>query len=405
MPKPPFKPVVGSRCTDLGAGTLREESLPTPDGGVYVHIPFCSAICPYCDFAVRKDDTVLRQRYVQHLLRETQLWSKPDAVLDSLYLGGGTPSALSEEQLSRLSTALEEHLPLSSRASRTLEANPEDVTRDSVTLWRDLGFSGVSLGVQSFDDDALKFLGRRHRGRAARQAVDRVLGEGFAWVSVDLIYGLPGQSLEDWRRKLRSAARLGVPHLSCYELTVHEGTPFHRWQQRGSLELPDEERRAAFFFATHGLLSELGYEGYEVSNFALSSRYRSHHNSKYWRQAPYLGLGMGAHSFDGRRRWWNERRLDGYGEKLTRGALPVAGVETLDSERLVLEALILGLRTVEGIDLESLSYRYGHDLAQLRQAEIERSVAAGLLVEQEGFLRPTLRGRAVAESLALELSP
>jgi oxygen-independent coproporphyrinogen III oxidase len=363
--------------------------------GLYLHIPFCSAICPYCDFAVLTGGPERRERFTEHLISEVGLWSgdaESFGGIDTVYFGGGTPSALSSEQLGRIVEAARVSLPVQENAWIFLEANPEDVTPESVRAWRALGIRTLSLGIQSFDAEALAFLGRRHSSEQARRSVELARAAGFHTVAFDLIYGLPGQTVDDWRRTLETAVALEPDHLSCYQLTIHEETPFGFRLARGKMSEAPEEIQADLFLLTHTFLREAGLPGYEVSNFARSPEHRSRHNRKYWDHTPYLGLGPSAHSFSGMRRWWNERKIKPYEARIDAGERPVAGSEELTAEDLALEALMLGLRTAEGIDLKELRQRYGVDLMI---PEME-----GLLNLEDGRLVPTLEGWAVADTLA-----
>ncbi len=371
--------------------------------GLYLHIPFCSAICPYCDFAVLTGGPERRRRFVDHLVSEISLWSPERSAfesIDTVYFGGGTPSALAPEDLARTLTALRESLSVHEDVEVFFEANPEDVTAESVRAWRDLGVRFLSLGIQSFDADALKFLGRRHTPEQARRSVEIAREAGFDTISIDLIYGLPDQPFEVWRRTLEEAVALAPDHLSCYQLTFHEGTPFGARLARGKMSELPEEAQAKLFLFTHEFLRGHGYPGYEVSNFARSPAHRSRHNQKYWRHVPYLGLGPSAHSFSGTRRWWNERKLKAYEARLDAGEKPVAGTEELTRQDLALEALMLGLRTAEGIDLDDFERRHGADLRKSDEPLVERLVTEGLLRLEENALVPTLAGLAVTDSMA-----
>lgn len=364
--------------------------------GLYLHIPFCSAICPYCDFAVLTGGPERRERFTDHLVSEIGLWSgdaEPFRGIDTVYFGGGTPSALSPEQLGRIVGSVKAGLPVVEDPWIFLEANPEDVTPESVRVWRELGVRTLSLGIQSFDSEALAFLGRRHSPEQARRSVELAREAGFHTVAFDLIYGLPGQSLENWRRTLETAVALEPDHLSCYQLTIHEGTPFGFRLARGKMSEAPEEAQADLFLLTHTFLREAGLPGYEVSNFARSPEHRSRHNQKYWNHTPYLGLGPSAHSFSGHRRWWNERKIKPYESRIDVREKPIAGSEELAAEDLALEALMLGLRTAEGIDLERFRRRHGVDLEMPERME-------GLLNVEDGRLVPTLEGWAVADTLA-----
>ena len=273
-----------------------------------------------------------RRRFVDHLLAEIALWA-PDrlqfAGIDTIYFGGGTPSALTPDDLARILTVARENLSIQAGAWVSFEANPEDVDTQSVRAWRALGVRFLSLGIQSFDAEALKLLGRRHTPGEARRSFETARAAGFDTISIDLIYGLPDQPFEIWRRTLEAAVALEPDHISCYQLTFHEGTPFGFRLAKGRMhELPEESQGEIFLF-THQFLREHGYPAYEVSNFARSPEHRSRHNQKYWHHVPYLGLGPSAHSFRGNRRWWNERKLGPYEARIAAGERPVAGSEEL----------------------------------------------------------------------------
>jgi len=378
-------------------------SVPSALAGLYIHVPFCASVCPYCDFAVTLAGEERRQAYVAGIVREAAMAAAEGLAFDTVYLGGGTPSALAPGQLAEILGAVKARLQLDEDTWIFLEINPEDVSAASVSAWRELGVRTVSLGVQSFEDHALGFLGRRHTADDARRALDRLRAGGFATVSIDLIYGLPGQTGVSWRRQLEEAAARAVDHLSCYQLTIHEGTRFGRRQAIGELGVAGEPVQAELFLLTHLLLAELGYAGYEVSNFAAAPRHRSRHNLKYWSHAPYLGLGPAAHSFVGRRRFWNHRKLRAWQRALDTGRRPLAESEELGDAELALEAVMLGLRTADGVDLGALRSRYGVDLVGLNRAAIERDCDSGHLVLDGDRLRPTVAGMAIADTLAREL--
>jgi oxygen-independent coproporphyrinogen-3 oxidase len=408
---------VGSRgpgaTLRLGARAAQPAQPGAP--GLYLHIPFCSAICPYCDFSVLKAGVPARKRFVEHLAAEVPLaaraWREPRP-FDTVYFGGGTPSLLPPEDLERVLGACRSQLALATPWI-FLEANPEDVTPDACAAWRALGVRTLSLGVQSFSDDALRFLGRRHGAQQARAAVETAQAAGFDTVSVDLIFGLPGQAPEAWRRELATAVALGPGHLSCYQLTIHPRTRFGVAAKRGQLsELPEEEQ-AVLFELTHRFLADAGLLAYEASNFARSRDHESRHNRKYWDHTPYLGLGPSAHSLaaadandlPGARRWWNELRTPRWERRVAAGERPVEGEESLGPKALATEAVMLGLRTTAGVDLDGLRARYGVDLLAANEALVERLVAEGHLVVRTGpdgdrSLAPTVSGLAVADGMA-----
>jgi oxygen-independent coproporphyrinogen-3 oxidase len=387
-----------------------------PRPGLYLHVPFCSAICPYCDFAVTRGGADRRAAYVEAAVAEAGLWAgrwRAAEAFGTVYLGGGTPSILAAGELERLLAALSRHLPVAPDARLFLEANPEDASPGKLAELRALGVSTLSLGVQSFDPRALKFLGRRHTPEEARRAVEAALGAGFPTVSVDLIFGLPEehQGLGSLEHTLEETVALAPHHVSCYQLTFHEGTPFGRGLARGVIRELPEPAQAAAYERVLEVLTAAGYEPYEVSNFARATPdgadHRSAHNRKYWDHTPYLGLGPGAHSFDGRRRWWNSSDEEAWRRRIAAGERPVAGEETLSDADLALEALMLGLRTAEGVDLGRFRERFGVDLVARNWALVERLVGEGLVEVAEGRLRPTLKGFAVADGLpaGFDLAP
>ena len=372
--------------------------------GLYVHAPFCTSVCPYCDFAVTIAGEERRRAWVEGVVREAEMYSEIGLAFDTVYLGGGTPSSLDPEQLVQIVDSLRRILDVDRQALLFLEVNPEDVNRRNASAWRDLGVRFVSLGVQSFDDADLAFLGRRHSATDARRAAEVVCETGFGTVSIDLIYGLEGRSVNHWRRQLDSALELGVDHLSCYQLTVHEGTVLGRKVANGAVAELGEEGLSNLFFVTHELLADAGFEGYEVSNFASAPAHRSRHNLKYWDHTPYLGLGPSAHSFARGRRWWNRRKLRRWQDAVSDGMKPVEDEERLSDEQLVLEALMLGFRTAEGVDVDRLREGYGFDLLADNWDVVNRLCASSHIEVDGSRLRPTLAGLAIADTLARSFS-
>jgi len=310
--------------------------------------------------------------------------------------------------------ACRSHLALATPAPWIfLEANPEDVTPDACAAWRALGVRTLSLGVQSFSDEALRFLGRRHGAQQARAAVEAAQAAGFDTVSVDLIFGLPGQTAEAWRAELATAVALGPGHLSCYQLTIHPRTRFGVAAKRGQLSEMPEGEQAVLFGLTHSFLADAGFSAYEVSNFAHGRDHESRHNRKYWDHTPYLGLGPSAHSLavadagarPAARRWWNELRTPRWESRVAARERPVEGEEFLGPRALATEAVMLGLRTTAGIDLDAFAARYEVDLLAANEALVARLVAEGRLVVHAGpeggrRLVPTVSGLAVADGMA-----
>ena len=329
--------------------------------GIYIHVPFCESRCAYCDFY---STTLLRHRgaYVDTVCRELQLrlGELQGAPIETIYFGGGTPSTLRIEELSSILTSLR-NFQLSSfnfqLAEITLEANPDDLTEEYVQGLRTLPFNRVSIGIQSFHDRTLKLVGRRHTAQEAIEAVHRCQRMGLTNISIDLMYGLPGETLEDWTYSLEQAIALRVPHISAYHLTYEEGTRLWRMKEQGIVSAIDEEQSIGAFELLREKLLAAGYEHYEISNFALPG-YHSRHNSSYWKGIPYIGVGPGAHSYNGTDRRWNLSSLTDYIATPEDEDVPHE-VEHLTTEERYDERIITELRTARGIDLTSLLADFG----------------------------------------------
>lgn len=361
--------------------------------GLYVHVPFCSGKCMYCDFYSVTDQEPSSE-WADAVLREANLLRGAFGPFDTLYLGGGSPSLLAIQTLETLLTSLRRDLPFLPKTEITLEVNPEDVQADTLSAYRDLGVNRISLGIQSLNQRELAFLGRRHSTSQARRALEYVMEAGFQSVSVDLIYGLPGQEFRCWMETLNSVTRCGPHHISCYELTAHSHTPLGRRVASGRTRLPGENKIAAFFLGTAQRLEEEGFVHYEVSNFARSG-HESRHNRKYWRRVPYLGLGPGAHSFLHPARWWNPSCLETWLQRLQQGQHPAEGQESLTPEQDLLERLWLGFRTRDGLEWSDLNAVVEADRIA---RQLERS---GLVTRSGRRMVSTTRGFLVSDSLPL----
>ncbi len=362
---------------------------------MYVHVPFCRKKCPYCGFYSAVSAASLAPRWIDALEREMALYRERFGPFDTLYIGGGTPTLLSGEDLHRIIDRLRLEFRFAPDVEVTVEANPEDVGPAKLDALICAGVNRVSLGVQSFNDDALAYLKRRHSARQAEEAFRMLRAAGFRNVSVDLMYGFEAQGLTQWLETLSRAVDLGPEHISCYQLTYEEGTSFGKLLARGKISVLSEARESSFFLATSRFLRKHGYSHYEVSNFARSPEYGSRHNLRYWRRMPYLGLGPSAHSFDGRSRWWNVRSVEDYCTRLANGESAVDGAETLSGEQEFLERLMLGLRTQEGISTGMIPdpRKYAKLLDELTKSGIVRITGDRIL--------PTPRGFLVADSLPL----
>jgi oxygen-independent coproporphyrinogen-3 oxidase len=373
--------------------------------GIYLHVPFCRSKCLYCDFRSRPPAPGEIDRYLRALQTEIRLRAS-DRPVASLYIGGGTPSFIGGARLSAAIDAVRSAFRLAPDCEITVEANPSDVTDDWLASCRAAGVNRLSLGVQGMRDTDLRFLERAHTVAQALAAAHRARAAGFDNLSIDLIVGLPGHTPDLTKELLTQAVDAFAPeHLSCYQLTCAPGTRLNDAVQRGEVNMPDTDTESAIFMTTHETLQGLGYEGYEISNFARTPARRSRHNSAYWTHQDYIGLGPSAHSFQSPVRSWNEESLDPYCAALERNELPAAGTERLTALQRAEEIILLGLRTRDGFSLETLRKECGIDLLAQKSAVIHDALSSGLLLHTAGRLHPTLNGLALADSLAADLAP
>jgi putative oxygen-independent coproporphyrinogen III oxidase len=362
--------------------------------GLYVHIPFCRTKCIYCDFYSVTDGRLI-DRWLQAFDAEIALYKETFHTFDSLYIGGGTPTVLGAEESALLVSVLKRHFDFSTDTEFTVEANPDDIDEEKIALLRGLGVNRVSFGVQSFNDRELAFLGRRHDAAGAKRAIKTAKEGGFTNLSLDLIYGLPGQGEADWLANLEQAISFAPTHLSCYQLTLEGETPLRTMVDKGAVKLPTDKGGRDLFLLTSKFLRSHGFVHYEVSNYAAGEGRTCRHNQKYWEHVPYLGLGPAAHSFDGTRRWWNCRSVDDYCTALEQGDTPMDGEELLSAEQMNLERIYLGLRTRTGVKVEDLPDGSEAAIGQLRRSRLVRL--------NNGRISPTTRGYLVADSLPVLL--
>jgi oxygen-independent coproporphyrinogen-3 oxidase len=359
--------------------------------GVYLHIPFCKSRCSYCDFATdvyRDSDTV--ERYVDALCMEIASW-QPSAKIqaDSVYFGGGTPSLLNARQVEHILGAVHDAFSIEPDAEVTMEMNPATVTTASLSEYRDLGVNRASFGVQTFNDRELKLLARGHDANDARATFEMLRSAGYDNISLDLIAGLPGQSVRQWRRNIAEAIAMAPEHLSLYLLEVHEGTPLAEQIRSGRRPAPDDDTAAEMYEIMVDELDAAGYEQYEISNFAREGR-RSRHNSKYWLLDPVYGFGVSAHSFDGTERYANHRDTNRYVELVESGTSPVVTRESADEAA---EYTFLRLRMKHGVSLSEFEQRFGYSLIDKKGGDIDSLTDAGLVEITAGSLRLTRRGK------------
>lgn len=370
--------------------------------GLYLHIPFCSSRCVYCDFYSTTCASEA-SRYVEALIGEMRM--RRDYLSDSLhtiYIGGGTPSLLDVSLLARLKSGWESCFSVQPDAEITLEANPDDLSPDYLAALRQLGFNRLSIGIQSFCDETLALLRRRHTAQQAIEAVEAARRAGFDNLSLDLIYGLPGEGLERWRQHVEQALALHPEHVSAYLLTYEEGTPLSRMRQAGKVAEADEELAWACYRFLTRRLREVGYEHYEISNFSLPGRC-SRHNSSYWSGVPYLGCGPSAHSYNGTTRCWNEPDLQAYLVAVEGNRLPPCTQDERGRYTAFNDYVITRLRTRQGISLSELTRLFGAESTEYVQHAAAPWRERGCLSCAEGRLFLSEQGIFLSDAVMEDL--
>lgn len=379
--------------------------------GIYIHIPFCIKKCPYCDFnsiAVTSApddiyiDTVLKE-LSGHIKERPSLFNK---TLETVYIGGGTPSLFSPYNIQRLVSGIQQSFSCKDALEITLEINPGTVTKDSLAAFKDAGINRLSIGIQSFNDKTLKTLGRIHSARDSFKCYEQARKAGFDNMGIDLIFGIPGQSADAWAQDLKAAVALKPKHISAYNLTIEKGTPFFEIQKRGRLALPSEEEQVLMYELAIDKLEEAGYKHYEISNFAQSG-FESRHNMRYWSGVDYIGLGAGAHSYASLPDWgirqWNEPEPASYMRQVNATGRAIAGEERLTKKEAFEEGIFLGLRKTTGINIDWFLKRFNVHLKDLYSSKISAFKIKGLLLEDNACLRLTRKGLLLSNEVFGEL--
>lgn len=372
--------------------------------GIYIHIPFCKSRCIYCGF-YSTTNKELKERYVDALIREIHMRKDDFARLgtslspsstSTVYFGGGTPSSLSVCDIERIVGALESTFN-GTPSEVTLEMNPDDVTKDYIKAVRQMGINRISMGIQTFDDSRLQFIRRRHNASQAEKAVMTIREEGIHNVSIDLIFGFPNQTMDEWVTDIEKAIALHPTHISAYSLMYEEGTPLFRMLQKGEINQIDDETSLAMYTELINRLTANGYEHYEISNFAMPG-YRSVHNSSYWHDTPYLGFGAAAHSYNKDTRSWNIPDLKKYIESIESGVLPSES-EVIDADTHYNDLITTALRTREGLNLDDLPQKY----REYALVNARKSINEHLLEATDSHIRLTREGLFVSDMVMSEL--
>jgi len=367
--------------------------------GLYVHIPFCSSRCSYCDFATGLYQSELAERYVRALIDEIGSSRYAGENVDTIYFGGGTPSLLAPAQLERILASIYERFEIIAGPEITIEINPGSATLEKLRAFRSLGVNRASFGAQTFDDAELAKLGRSHNSADTLRTFAALREADFANVSFDLIAGLPGQTLEGWQRNIKQALDLAPEHLSFYLLEVHSGTPLAEHIRRGIQPQPDDDLAGVMYEWMIEQAAAAGYEHYEISNLCRPG-FHSRHNVKYWTAAPYYGFGCSAHSYDGdMRRWSNQRDALKYVEMVESGASPVVEEQLLEQNDVRAEAVFLGMRLMQGVDLRRYRESFGVDLRDEHADDLDRFCKAGLIELDGDLIRLTRTGALLSNEV------
>ncbi len=395
------------KISDGGKPSLFETA-SNPKHGIYVHIPFCQRKCAYCDFYSLTDLT-LRQPFVDSLLQEMALVTSDEVRSDTLYFGGGTPSVLTQQQIETIMQQAKDLFTLTPDAEITMEVNPGTVTQDYLNFMRQIGINRINIGVQSFSHNILEFLGRIHSPGHATQVIQQARKAGFDNVGLDLIFGIPGQDASTWQDDLKTALVFAPEHLSCYILSIENGTHLDQMRKSKAFEPAPEQHIADLFCITQQILKDAGYEQYEISNYARidngEKAWRSRHNQKYWSFAPYTGLGPGAHSYRAPLRYWNVRDVGLYSAALAKGRLPIQESEKTTTEQQITEAIYLGLRTCDGIDIAHFEKLFQIDFNQQYGDTLKTLYEENLVIVDNSRCALTSKGMLFHNSIVERLIP
>lgn len=369
--------------------------------GIYIHIPFCKTRCIYCDFYTITNEARMDD-FVTAVCAEAQLRKEEiGESVHTVYFGGGTPSRLNARHFEQIFETLFREYSIDPEAEITLEANPDDLTNDYIEMLHDFPFNRLSMGVQSFDESELKFLGRRHSARQAIETVAACQQNGFDNISIDLMYGLPSQTIEIWEKNLQQAIALDIQHISAYHLIYEEHTRLEALRRNGKVRAVDEELSNQMFSLLIERLTENGFVHYEISNFAKDGLY-SRHNTSYWSDEKYLGLGPAAHSFDGQNRSWNVASLTRYIEGINNGTLP-SEIEHLDIYTQYNEFVLTRLRTIWGADIQQLKSKFGEELYNYCLTNARKYLENQLLKIENGNLKLTRKGIFISDGIMSDL--
>ena len=369
--------------------------------GIYIHIPFCKSACHYCNFHFSTSSKQI-EPLVECLIKEIELRkSDTNQTIDTIYFGGGTPSILSALQIENIVKAIQHNYTVNAAAEITLESNPDDITEDKLQQWKSIGINRLSIGIQSFREEDLLWMNRAHNAQQAHDCIKLAQEYGFHNITIDLIYGVPNLSNEQWIENIHKALKLNISHLSCYALTIEPKTALDKLIKSHKKEPVDADKQAEQFIILMNELQAAGYEHYEISNYAIPG-FRSKHNSSYWQGIHYIGIGPSAHSYNGNSRQWNIANNSLYIQSINNNTLP-SEIEILTMDEQYNEFVMTSLRTMEGINLNKLATIFGSDKLTYTQQEIIKWINSGHVIVINNHIILTQTGKLMADGIASDL--
>lgn len=370
---------------------FRPESLTEPFG-LYIHIPFCTSKCRYCDFYSVKYNSTIFKDFLSSLYKEISIYGKILSVkrVKTIYFGGGTPSLVEPEKLEDIINKLTSSFKIDEKAEITLECNPSSLKKNKIKEYKKIGVNRLSLGIQSFCDQELRLLGRIHTSKEARKVIDWVK-DIYSNFNIDLIFAIPGQNMKDWKENLKFALSYNPPHLSLYNLQIEEDTPLQIMVNKGEIKPVDNEIDASMYIYATNKLKEEGYSQYEISNFSHSSFF-SRHNMIYWKYEPYIGLGPSAHSFTGQQRFYNYSDVKKYIGMLSLNKLPISNIINLTKREKMAEMMFMGLRLLQGVSLTDFRKRFKVELKEVYEEELNKLTEKGLVNINNDKVKLTEKG-------------
>lgn len=373
------------------------------DLSLYIHIPFCMSKCYYCDFTSFPNNKEKIQGYIDSLIKELELYKEriKDYNINTIFIGGGTPSCIDANYIYKILEYINCNFNVSKTCEISIETNPGTLNKEKVKIYKESGINRVSMGVQSLNEDLLKVIGRIHNADDFYKSLELLRKANFNNINVDLMFGLPGQTLDMVLDSLKKVVELNIEHISYYGLILEENTKLYNMYNQGKINLPNEDVERDMYHKTREYLINRGYEHYEISNYALSN-YECKHNLTYWNVMPYLGVGLGSHSNIEGKRFWNTIHIDKYIEKLKENIIPIEDEEIIDINTEIEEFCILGLRKIQGIDKKQFKLRFNNEIETIYKDIINKHVNNGLVINSEDFISLTNRGLDLANLVEMD---